>query len=800
MRRRSAHHLLMVLLGALFLVVASFAHAQVEPLWSVRGQDRPEHLRFSPNGRWLVFGRRLYSSDRDWMTESVPNRLLEGEAWFVGNNLLLVREGTQLVLRHLPTLRPVRVLEQAESWGWMEVASSEDGNWIVLSRRSRSWSGAEVQLWQVKPIRLRQVVNLPDSFPRVSMNAAGSHFAYSSSSSYFGRGTAEVLVRSTANGQVIARWMFDTPVFAIALSPDARLIAIAHGEWWASYGRTYVSVYRVADRALLYRFGSFRVPCVNLTFSRDGRLLAGAAWADFERWFWALWRLSDGTQIAGEDDFVTQYGETWGAQFSPDGRYLYIWGSSHRVQVDTDSGRKLREDRVAIGTIIGFVREGQQAAVLHSNLVDDTLWISLHHAQDGTVMQTFPLPGVFGPLFYDTKCAISQDARYVAVAAGGLRLFEIVNGNATLRWDVPGGFWLLQFTGDAQKLFAHRQLEGTIEVYETSTGNATVLPLGIYVLGYSVSPNGSYLGVASRDEISIWRLSDLTRVFRMPVPTNELDFYRRGVEFSSNGEIALLWDDYLPEDRPEHLVKAWVVHLPTLQIRGSYESQALHDTTASLSSDGTTLVISSSDKSTFYAIPTGDGRPLRLSEIYELPIRTVQWFAAGGTLALINKETIAHVSTASSASIGSVIMDGWQGPLPEHLRYTLRNADTGEVVGEGLLNLFDLGLFSEAGFVLPAPASRLLLTINGSPFLRATSVVGQGGGFGLPGNTVYLYTGDIDGDNEITLMDFGLLVRSFGTFAGDDGWNIDADLDGDGEITLMDFAWLVNHFGLIGDE
>lgn len=145
-------------------------------------------------------------------------------------------------------------------------------------------------------------------------------------------------------------------------------------------------------------------------------------------------------------------------------------------------------------------------------------------------------------------------------------------------------------------------------------------------------------------------------------------------------------------------------------------------------------------------------------------------------------------------------MHGWMGLLPEHLRYTLRNADTGEVVGEGLLNLFDLGLFSEAGFVLPAATYRLLLTIEGSPFLRATSEVILGGGFGLTGNTVHLYTGDIDGDNEVTLMDFGLLVRSFGTFAGDDGWNIDADLDGDGEITLMDFAWLVNHFGLIGDE
>lgn len=158
MRCRLAHHLLTTLFAALYLVVASFAYAQVEPLWGVVRQVG--HLWFSPNGQWLVFGRGLYSSDRDWMTELVPNRLLAGQAWFVGDNLLLVREGTQLVLRHLPTLRPVRVLEQVESWGWMEVASSVDGNWMVLQRRTHV-DEVEVQLWQVKPVRLRQVFNLP---------------------------------------------------------------------------------------------------------------------------------------------------------------------------------------------------------------------------------------------------------------------------------------------------------------------------------------------------------------------------------------------------------------------------------------------------------------------------------------------------------------------------------------------------------------------------------------------------------------------------------------------------------------
>ncbi|MEJ5252780.1 MAG: hypothetical protein HPY54_16195 [Chthonomonadetes bacterium] len=65
---------------------------------------------------------------------------------------------------------------------------------------------------------------------------------------------------------------------------------------------------------------------------------------------------------------------------------------------------------------------------------------------------------------------------------------------------------------------------------------------------------------------------------------------------------------------------------------------------------------------------------------------------------------------------------------------------------------------------------------------------------------VDLLTGDIDGDNEVTLFDFGQLVASFGALAGEPDYNVDADLDGDGEITLWDFAWLVTNFGEIGDE
>lgn len=64
---------------------------------------------------------------------------------------------------------------------------------------------------------------------------------------------------------------------------------------------------------------------------------------------------------------------------------------------------------------------------------------------------------------------------------------------------------------------------------------------------------------------------------------------------------------------------------------------------------------------------------------------------------------------------------------------------------------------------------------------------------------VSLVNGDIDGDNEVTFFDFGILVNAFGSVQGQSGWNADADLDGDGEVSLFDFGILVRSFGLTGE-
>jgi len=63
-----------------------------------------------------------------------------------------------------------------------------------------------------------------------------------------------------------------------------------------------------------------------------------------------------------------------------------------------------------------------------------------------------------------------------------------------------------------------------------------------------------------------------------------------------------------------------------------------------------------------------------------------------------------------------------------------------------------------------------------------------------------LVNGDVDGDNEVSLSDFGWLVAAFGSVPGDANWSPNADLNGDEEVSLLDLGILVRHFGVAGDE
>ena len=68
--------------------------------------------------------------------------------------------------------------------------------------------------------------------------------------------------------------------------------------------------------------------------------------------------------------------------------------------------------------------------------------------------------------------------------------------------------------------------------------------------------------------------------------------------------------------------------------------------------------------------------------------------------------------------------------------------------------------------------------------------------------------GDIDGDNSVTVFDYGILSDYFDRSSADSDWTAlgdngfrpaDADLDGDGSVSVFDYGILSDSFDLSGD-
>ncbi len=147
--------------------------------------------------------------------------------------------------------------------------------------------------------------------------------------------------------------------------------------------------------------------------------------------------------------------------------------------------------------------------------------------------------------------------------------------------------------------------------------------------------------------------------------------------------------------------------------------------------------------------------------------------------------------------MGKVTLGDYSGaPSRVPVEAVLRPWGSLEPIRIEALNLDDEGNFTMSGI---EPGS-YDLALKASHWLR--KVVRE---IRIVESDVYIFNvvltnGDVDGDNEVTLFDFGALVAAFGSMPGDSNWNPEADLDGDAEVTLFDFGVLVRNFGEIGDE
>ncbi|HTQ10423.1 MAG TPA: dockerin type I domain-containing protein, partial [Fimbriimonadaceae bacterium] len=72
-------------------------------------------------------------------------------------------------------------------------------------------------------------------------------------------------------------------------------------------------------------------------------------------------------------------------------------------------------------------------------------------------------------------------------------------------------------------------------------------------------------------------------------------------------------------------------------------------------------------------------------------------------------------------------------------------------------------------------------------------------GSGMTGVNFSLINGDVDGNNTISLSDFGKLKLAYGSTSASSNWNPNADLNGNGTVSLSDFGILKLNYGKAGD-
>lgn len=149
---------------------------------------------------------------------------------------------------------------------------------------------------------------------------------------------------------------------------------------------------------------------------------------------------------------------------------------------------------------------------------------------------------------------------------------------------------------------------------------------------------------------------------------------------------------------------------------------------------------------------------------------------------------------------GTVALQDYIAPvLGRPITIEIRNVGSTTPLQSTVVNLASTGAFTldVSNTLLPGTYD---VAAKGSHWLRKKLGSISVNTVGANGLAFELINGDVDGDNEVTLVDFGRLSAAFGTSLGDAGFDLEADLNGDQEVNLFDYAILAARFTLVGHD
>ncbi len=396
------------------------------------------------------------------------------------------------------------------------------------------------------------------------------------------------------------KFRFRTPIFAVAYSPDGKLLVIVEYNTLRLFDASTRKELRSWD-------GPKDIAIKSVAFAPDSKTLATVG--DNSRFH--LWEVATGQlirEIAGFDSGMQ-------VSFSADGKLLAAIGAeskwaedkgfdkgSERVAVrlwETATGKELKgiSDELAQGTCVAFSPDGQFLSWGASN--------GTIHVRKVTGGEVFTLPDKQVPTNHVYSIAISPDSKLLAVGIGPLiKLFDLLTGK-------------------------ERQTIG-----EAVRRDNPTLQVGVRL---HFSPDGQILAALSSSHLfTLWDVASgkLSERFILPSAVNDLTFDRDGKTLATGGQDCTVrfWDLVNEKEETEAAHRAAV-------------------TTVALSPDGRTVVTGCrSDGVRFWDRETGK----ELRALPKLPVEHLSFGAAGLVIVGLEDDRLHLYDPATGQAKGPI--------------------------------------------------------------------------------------------------------------------------------------------------
>jgi WD40 repeat protein len=380
------------------------------------------------------------------------------------------------------------------------------------ARNNRTGAAASIVADEV----LRDVIALlARPGPRLSHETPVYAVAYSPDGEYVATASDDFAgLWKATSGKAVARLEHDGGVSNIIFSPNGRYVATA-----TAVGTAYVWTVEGGERIARFehKFAEEVSGQPSLAFSPDSKLLATS---DGTKKAAYLWDISSNKQVKR----LELDGPGLQVAFDPDGKYLAT-GSANVAQVwDVDSSREVsRVEHEQVVTGLEFSPDGERLATAS---YDHTAGV--WDLESGKEVARFEHDGTLNGLDF------SPDGKYLATASSDNtgRVWDIASGQEVARMHHLESVTRVAFSPDSKHV-ATASYDHTARIWDVESGSdLTLSHEGSVLYGVTFSPDGRYLATGGFDQTArVWDAKSGEEVARL-----EHDNIVKGVAFSPDSE------------------------------------------------------------------------------------------------------------------------------------------------------------------------------------------------------------------------------------------------------------------------